>query len=408
MGATRLTATSYNSARNTYVPRQQGASATRAAEQMAKVTGKLDPLVDPAGFGVIRKSLIRFEDRPDGLYLVTVGLPIPIEARLDTTGSMGDNVEHALWALPDTYLQASQMLPDCDPQIAIGVFADYLDDFVLCRPQFEMEAAKIVHQLTLMYANNNGFGNEGEDPQYGLFGAAYCTDDYASRIGLKGYDFTITDEPARDVHAKGLVRVYGDEVFDLVAANGHEIDRRNPPNTKQIINDLLKRAHAFVLLVGNRWDAASYWPKVIDRSRIVQMPHVDLLPQVQASIIGLTEGTLSLDELPDFLMTTASHRYDWQVDNAIKRTSSPEEAAKLREQTLKQPTKDEVRAVVRAVANIPIGAQAALPNFGKGPKPGDVFRNKGDLWPMDPSEVPALSDTEDEPEGPVWGVEGQL
>lgn len=405
MGYKRLTDSSYTSSMRTYVP--DHTAATRAAEKLAADTGVLDPLVDPSGYGVVRSSRVRFEERPDGLYVVTVGLPIPIEIRLDTTGSMGDNVERALWALPDTYMLSSRMLPNCDPQMAIGVFADYLDRFVLCRPQFEMEAEKLVHQLTLMYTNNNGFGNGGEDPQYGLFGAAYLTESYASRIGLKGYDFTITDEPARDVTKEGLVRVFGKEVFDKLAENGQSINQRELPNTQQVFKDLLKRAHAFVLVVGNRRDTEWYWPTVIDRSRIVHIPGVDLLPQVQASIVGLTEGTLSLEELPEFLGETATHRYDRSIAYGLGR-ASVEDQSTLRDRTLKKPTKDEVRAIVRSVANIPIGAQTALPNFGKGPKPGDVFRSKTDLWPMDPDEVPELDDAEDETDGPVWGIDGQL
>lgn len=364
MGRDRLTRAAYSVAHTAYVPTR--GSATRAAEQLAYSTGKLDPLVDPAEYGVIRPSRVRFDQRPDGLYVVTVGLPVPVEIRLDTTGSMGDNVERAIKVLPDTYEHTARMLPEMDPHMSIGIFGDCADRFVLNRMQFEMTADKLVHQLTLMVPEHGGAGNGGEDPQYGLFGGAYLTDAYINKIGLKGYDFTITDEPARfHLSDSQLVRVFGPEVFDKTKANGFDISKHELPSTKQVINDLLKRAHAFVLIVGNRSDAAHFWPQVIDSRRVIRLPDVDLLPQVQASIIGLTEGTMTLEALPNFLEESGVSRYD-------------------------------AEAIVRSVVNIPIGAQNVLDNFGKGPKAGDVFREKTDLWPMDPADVPELVEATDE------------
>ncbi len=373
MGYDKLTRDTYSSAHRTYVPTR--GSATRQAQEKAYSTGKLHPLVDPAGFEAVRRSLVRFEQRSDGLFRVTVGLPVPIEIRLDTTGSMGRNVEEALRILPDTYDLASRMLPEKDPHMAIGIFGDCMDRFVLCRPQFEMTADKLVHQLTLMVPEGGGAGNGGEDPQYGLFAGAYLTAAYVNRIGLKGYDFTITDEPARDYLIRGeLERVFGKDVYDKAAENGHPIDKKDLPSTKKVVKDLLKRAHAFVLVVGNRLDTEAFWPSVIDPRRIVRLPHIGLLPQVQAAIIGLTEGTLTLRSLDAFLS-------DNEVDERDR------------------------EAIVRSVANIPIGAQAALDAFGKGPKAGDVFEKKTDLWPMDPGDVPELVETEETADatvGPDW------
>lgn len=376
MGFRRPTTEAFRMAHSTYVP--QRGPATRVAEERVRKTGKLDPLVDPAEYGVIRRSLIRFEERPDGLYAVTIGLSIPIEVRLDTTGSMGDNVDRAIKVLPDTYALAAKMLPGCDPHLAIGIFADCMDNFVLCRPQFEMTAEKLTHQLTLMFPEGGGYGNGGEDPQYGLFGGAYLTAAYCNRIGIKGFDFTITDEPARDyLSEKQLVRVFGPDVFDKVRQNGFDISENELPSTKQVIKDLQERAHAFILLVGNRYDAAQFWPTVIDSSRIIRLPRIELLPQVQASIIGLTHGTLSLQELEPF----------------------------LRESGVKDRDAD---AIVRSVANIPLAnlTEADIAHFLAAPKAGDVFRTKTDLWPMDPSEVPALPEPNefDSPaeHGPEW------
>lgn len=370
MGHRRFTDVTHRAATQ-YVPTH---NVTRAAEEQANRTGKLDPLVDPAGYGVIRPSRMRFEERPDGLFTVTVGMPVPVETRLDTTGSMGGFVDTAMRNLKDLYLLTQEMLPGCDLQIATGIFGDCCDRFVLCRPQFEMEPEKIVNQLQLMAPQRGGGGNGGEDPHYGIFGGAYLTNQYIHRIGLKGYDFTVTDEPARDyLDARELVRIFGKDVFDKVRENGFDIDEKNLPSTKEVVDKLLESKHGFVLSVGDRYGAERFWQKMYGAERVIVLPDVDYLPHVQAVIVGLTEGTLNLEDVEKFLR-------DHKVG------------------------KEAARVIQRSVINIPIGAQAALENFDKRPKAGDVFATKTELWPMDPSEVPELSDadSEDDETGPDW------
>ena len=106
---------------------------------------------------------------------------------------------------------------------------------------------------------------------------------------------------------------------------------------------------------------------------------------MQAIIIGLTEGTLSLDQVPDFLV---EHKVD--------------------EETIKQ--------VQRSVANIPIGAQvplrqAIIDSGHEIPKAGDLYRvkpdvlAKTDLWPIDPSElgdVVPVAPADSEVKEPSW------
>jgi len=330
--------------------------ATKRAEQRAKSTGKLNPLVDPAGYGVIRRSLPRLEQLANGLWQLTIGTPMPIETRVDTTGSMGDNVDVALRVLPNMFELCAGVLPGYDIQVATGIFGDVSDQFVLCRPQFEMEAGKIVEQLTLMVPERDG-GDADEDPHYGIFGSAYLTSVYINRIGLKGYDFTISDARARDMFdAKQLKRIFGDEVFDKVAENGFNINARNLPDTKQVAQDLLQRAHAFFLQVDDGNRTTEFWPNIFGRDRVVILPSTELAPQVQAVIIGLTEGTLTLSDVENFL----------QKNNV---------------------SKTDAKKILRSVAGIPIGAQVALNNYSKRPMAGDLFQEKTDLWPVDKGEM---------------------
>jgi hypothetical protein len=330
--------------------------ATKKAEQQARKTGKLNPLVDPSGYGVIRRSLPRFEKRSDGLWELTVGTPMPIETTIDTTGSMGNNVDIALRVMGELFEPCNMVLPGNDIQIATGIFGDVQDNFVLCRPQFEMEAEKIVEQLTLMVPERDG-GDSTEDPQYGIFGAAYLTSAYINRIGLKGYHFTVSDATARTrLDESQLVRIFGAEVFDKVKENGHQISKGNIPDLAEVVQDLLNTSHAFFLQVDPKDHVTSFWIEIFGSDRVVVLPRTEILPQTQALIIGLTEGTLDISSAKDFLRQNNVNEY-------------------------------EASTIVKSVANIPIGAQAALPNSKKRPQKGDLFREKTDLWPIDPKEI---------------------
>ncbi|HEU0051353.1 MAG TPA: hypothetical protein VFQ60_04860 [Patescibacteria group bacterium] len=361
MGNRTLSEETYKRAVDELPPEEEG-PVTAKAEQKAHETGKLDPLVDPAGYGAIRRSLMRFEETESGLFRVTVGTPVPVETRVDTTGSMGGNVDVALRVLPVAFGLDQGVLPGCDVQMATGIFGDICDRFVLCRPQFEMEAEKIVHQLTLMVPERAG-GDFPEDPHYGLFGAAYLTAAYINRIGLKSYDFTVSDAPARKLlDEQQLIRIFGEEVFEKAAANGYQIDKNELPTTAEVVEDLLKRAHAFFLQVGRNSETTRFWTEIFGDDRVIALPSTEMLPQEQAVIIGLTEGTLALSDVVDFLRENNVNAKD-------------------------------AKAIATSVARIPIEVQAALPNYNRRPKINDLFKSKTDLWPLTAEELKAFEES---------------
>src|ERR1035437_8093712 len=219
--------------------RSEGGSATKRGEQRHREGKGLDPLVDPKGFGVIRRSLFRYDGNA-GKFVLTVAPAMLKETRFDTTGSMGDNVELAFKVLPKSYnlLKEAKGAPlgRYDLQIINSIFGDVSDDYVLCRSQAEMDD-KIAEQLRLMVPEGGG-GDSDEDPQYGLFGAAYLTAASIVSYGLKTYDFTVTDACGRDrLDSNTLIRVFGPEVFDKVKENGQQIKRSDLPTTKEVVKD---------------------------------------------------------------------------------------------------------------------------------------------------------------------------
>lgn len=361
MGSQTFSYTSYVSAKQSRGITSD-AHVTRSTERTVFSSGRLMQSVDPAMGGVVRRSLMRFNARDDGMWTVTVGCPIHIESLCDTTGSMGTNVDTAMKVLPDTYACAAEMLPGYDPQLALGIFGDFEDKFILQRPQFEMEAQKIVDYLADMAPERRGAGNHGEDPEYGLFAAAYLTDAYDNRIGLKGYHFCITDEPVHDrFDVDNLKRVFGEHVFRHLKDNGHEMSERDiyALKTQDVVRDLLRQSHAFVLLLKSFYnDTVPQWQSIYGAERVIQIPDTRYLPQIQGAIIGLTEGTLGRFDV-----------YGWLCRHGV-----PHAAAKSLDQELQ---------------HIPMGAQAALrarlPH--PVPKAGDVFAAKTDLWPIDAGDA---------------------
>lgn len=349
MGRPTLSSESYKRVKD---EASSAGSATHKGEQRHKEGKGLHELVDPKGYGVIRRSLSWLEPKGKHFELLR-GIAMLEETRLDSTGSMGNNVEIAMDVLPKTYDLLAKgknaVLGRYDTQMITAIFGDVVDSYVLCRSQAEMDD-RIAEQMTLMVPEGGG-GDGTEDPQYGLFGGAYLTNTSISQYGLKHYDFTITDAPARTkLSLETLKRVFGESVLEKTQENGFKIDSKNLPTTKEVVRDLLKIAHAFVLIVGS--DAVDFWTDIYGHDRVVTIPEVKFLPEVKAAIIGLTEGVLTLQNLEEFLVKDAH----LSIENA--------------------------KHIKRAVAGIPIGSQAVLENFNKIPLKGEIFAAKGDIWPM--------------------------
>ena len=354
MGRAVFSVSDYNRARQTYgVTSNYGV--THQAEERARRTGQLDPLVDPA-VDPMRRSKIRL-DPQDGQWRVTVGCPMDIELSCDTTGSMGGEVDTEMAVLPDLYASVSKVLPGYDPQLCLGIFGDYTDPFVLCRPQFEMEAAKIVRYLQAMAPQRRGGGNNGEDPQYAMFARAYLTDAYTNRIGLKGYHFIVTDEPCHmSVSRSMLKRIFGQNVFDEeLRCLGDET-----PSVEAVVAKLKQQTHQFALVLSARgyYDTVNSWRELCGIESVIEINSTRDLPTIVSAIIGLTEGTLDLGTIQDYCAGCSNANY-----------------------------------LAQQLSAIDIGAQSrlrqALPHSL--PQKGDIFARKNDLWPILAGKQPVSS-----------------
>lgn len=342
---------------------KQAGDTSYAGKEKLNSTGKLDPLVDPAEYGVIRRSIIRFVENPDGTFTLGNGIAMLIETLGDTTASMSTNVDLMFAGLPklyDLFTAGNQpVLSKYDPQILNATFGDCGDNIpFLQRSQAEM-AEKIAIQLTLLVPSGDGRGNGGEDPQFGLFAAAYLTNAATNKYGLKYYHFLTTDEPAHGfINKKSLEHVFGDEVFTKVKENTEKnFNDNNLPDMKEIVSTLKKQAHAFaIVLPHDRYNTLEYWTDLYGSEHVVQVDNTAYLPYVQATLIGLTEGVFGINDVPQYL-----------ENNGLNKT--------------------EAKKIQRAVSNIPIGSQTQLENFAKIPVKGSIFASKLDLWPINQDSV---------------------
>lgn len=347
--------------------KKEGGSATHKGEQRHREGKGLHELVDPKGYGVIRISNGPREKKGKKFILVR-GVGMLLESLIDTTGSMGNNVDKAFDVLPKTYNLLANgkqaVLGRYDIQIINAIFGDELDDYILCRSQAEMDE-RIAEQLRLMVPCRNG-GDTTEDPHYGLFGAAYLTKTEVARYGLKHYHFLTTDAPTRTrLTMTNLKKVFGDSVLERAKENGFEFTESKLPNVQQIVKDLLKSAHAFMLQVDSDSGVTAEYEGYYGEDRVIKLPGgtVNFLPEVQAAIIGLTEGVLNLQNLEEYLVTEA------QLKLA------------------------DAKSIAKAVSKIPIGLQTEAENFDKIPLKGAEFATKDALWPIGSDAAEEVNET---------------
>ncbi|MBR5669602.1 hypothetical protein IKX12_00785 [Candidatus Saccharibacteria bacterium] len=324
---------------------------TAMAELEARESGMLNPIVDPA-INPIRRSMIRLVAE-NKHWVAKLGCPMDIEVSCDTTASMQDEVDNQMRVLPDMYEAIAKVLQGYDPQLCLGIFGDCVDDFVLCRPQYEMEAPKIVRYLNVMAPQRGGGGNGGEDPQYSMLARAYLTDAYTNNIGLKGYHFIITDEPCHhDISERQIRRIFGENIFD----NELKEMKGAIKSIYGIVSDLKSKVHAFALIVDGHYhsdEAYESYCNLYGRKSVIRIDSTEMLPTIISAIIGLTEGTVEITELKE--------RFGDDMDSEL----------------------------IKQLSNIEIGAQMKLRHAMKRPVPkaGDIFAKKGDLWPIQPGEL---------------------
>lgn len=330
--------------------KERGGSATFEGEERARQGKGLDPLVDPSKYEVVRGSgnlLV-----PKGKeFILEFGAAMPVETDFDTTGSMGTNVNVAFSVLPkvqNLLVQGSSaVLKRYHTQIATGVIQDECDQFPYQRSMFEPDN-EVERQMGLLVPEKGG-GDATEDYQLGLFAAAYLTNASITKYGLRGYYFVVGDEKGRNSLKPALLeRVFGPSVFEKAFGK----KSKDLPSIKEVAKKLLENWHGFYLQVGADSDVSAWWKNLYGEERVIRLPRTEDVAEVQACIIGLTEGVIDLQNAVEFLSSNLK----------IGR--------------------DRGTRIVEAVRGIPVGLQTTFPNFKKIPMAGARFASREDIWPI--------------------------
>ena len=143
----------------------------------------------------------------------------PIIIGLDVTGSMGGILMAVADKLGDLVGEVLDRKPVTDPQIMFNAIGDSTcDDAPLQVTQFESDI-RIAKQLTELYFERGGGGNQFESyPLSWYFAANHTKIDCFDKHGRKGFLFTMGDDgypPA--LMREEIKRIFGDDVEDDVS-----------------------------------------------------------------------------------------------------------------------------------------------------------------------------------------------
>jgi hypothetical protein len=349
--------------------RAAGEEVRARGRSTVKKTGKLHPFVDVKLR--IKKSRNSIIDESGKLTLVN-GPALSILPCYDGTASMGENIGRFFRALVPFYELLTPIRNHYDTQLSAMMFQDRDDtipdtDLVSAVQQTEFESGNaIAAQIRELINSNNGYDST-EEYQLALLQAAFNLLDI-NRYGLKGYMFLGGDENGRD----------GNTPEEVMEHLGRKI--QSYMTIKQMYEAAAEKYHVYRIQCGGGGAGASrdsysvWWERVMGKGHVIVVRNVDLLAEVQAALVWCGETQNPTEEgLIEFIVSGTAGN--------IHRTSAEAK---------------EIWSWITE-AEVELGVQTKLPNWGKLPKKGDIFAHYRHLWPIDdPRAAENVIEVEDE------------
>lgn len=176
------------------------------------------------------------------------------------------------------------------PQIMYGAIGDAIfDDIPIQIGQFEsgIEGEESLTNLVLEGGGGNGLAESHELSMYFL--ARHTVMDCLEKRDKKGYLFIITDEPAYKALNKEQVKEY---IGDTLQADIPVAD---------IVKELNQKFEVFILIPQdtancNDKEMLEFWQDFYGQ-RVVKVPNPSEIAETIASLIGLNEGKIDIDDL---------------------------------------------------------------------------------------------------------------
>lgn len=232
--------------------------------------------------------------------------PTPIAVLFDQTGSMGMIPRVLQTKLAQLHGLLVRRGYATDPQLLFGAIGDantgYGRAWSECAPlqvgQFESDN-RMDEQLESIYLEGNGGGQAKETYELGAYFLARHTHlEGFDRHGRKGFAFIIGDErPYETVSRAHVERLIGDRIEADIP-------------TAAIFHELERRYHVFFVFVAQGSYPADYtlgsytdpgsWRGLLGE-RALELDDADAVCELIAATVGLTQGTVDLDDALDDL-----------------------------------------------------------------------------------------------------------
>lgn len=292
MGAGSWSAATYGAATKSKI----ASGTTFGYDRYARTSGKLEPHESLDPFKVAKNGIIESRDSVDHPNSV------PIIVGLDQTGSMGEIprvVQKKLEGLFKLLLLRGYVE---DPQIAIAAYGDCYEDPIRTSVQFSQFESdnRIDEALDKLLIYGGGGGNGGESMTGLWYMMNKVESDAWHKRGKKGYAFFVADEIALDLTAAQVKGFCGDDV---------------KPGTPLTVQDLAAsiqdRWEVFILLIDNgaarMQGSEKFYKKLFGNRNVLVLEDEKSVSETIALAIGVSEGTVDIDEAEDDLKDTGSN-----------------------------------------------------------------------------------------------------
>lgn len=309
-------------------------------EEVYRRTGRMDPLVSVQGCAV-RKSKFAYRRNDDNTFTLVNGYKRPYMFSTDGTGSFGAYIEAAFHAAPKIYTTLeSNARGNHQMDFSFSVFQDRDDRHdVIQVPEFESDN-RFAEHMRLLVPDKSG-GDSPEDYDLGIWYAANMVEADVFRYGGKGFFVLLLDAPGRG-------RVESHLVKTRIGCDMQTV------STSEVWKQLQTKFHSFVVVFSTS-GVTDWWRSHLGKSSVITAPSHDVFAEVQSGLVYAIDDPQPTEEgLYDFLRagqgSTITRGESRRIWNAYKE------------------------------ANVPFGANAKMKV--ELPKPGDIFANMHDKWPI--------------------------
>lgn len=219
----------------------------------------------------------------------------------DITGSMGGVPRRIQQRLPEFMGLLLKKGWCVDPHILVAAIGDATCDKVPFQAgQFE-SGIEIDNDITNLYVEGGGGGQNTESYELALYFAARKTDiDCLNKRNQKGYLFITGDEhPYRRVSRDQIKRVFGDDVESDIPL-------------KDIVREAAKKYHLFFLIPqtstanADRAGLEEEWANLFGNEHVLRLDDPEGVCEVVGSAIGLIEGSADPTAYIDDLKASGS------------------------------------------------------------------------------------------------------